>query len=46
MPVSRADQYDTYDIIKCLVDNSEYEEYKPDYGKALSVPQQESMDGL
>ncbi|MDN4014979.1 carboxyl transferase domain-containing protein [Chryseobacterium gambrini] len=35
MPVSRADQYDTYDIIKCLVDNSEYEEYKPDYGKSI-----------
>ncbi|MFY7814347.1 MAG: acyl-CoA carboxylase subunit beta [Chryseobacterium taeanense] len=35
MPVSRAEQYDTYDIIKCLVDNSEYEEYKPDYGKSI-----------
>lgn len=35
MPVSRADQYDTYDIIKCLVDHSEYEEYKPDYGKSI-----------
>ena len=35
MPVSRADQYDTYEIIKCLVDNSEYEEYKPDYGKSI-----------
>ncbi|WP_292009603.1 carboxyl transferase domain-containing protein [Chryseobacterium sp.] len=35
MPVSRAEQYDTYDIIKCLVDNSEYEEYKPDYGKTI-----------
>lgn len=35
MPVSRADQYDTFDIIKCLVDNSEYEEYKPDYGKTI-----------
>lgn len=35
MPVSRADQYDTLDIIKCLVDNSEYEEYKPDYGKTI-----------
>ncbi|MCJ7934652.1 MAG: acyl-CoA carboxylase subunit beta [Chryseobacterium sp.] len=35
MPVSRAEQYDTYDIIKCIVDNSEYEEYKPDYGKSI-----------
>ncbi len=35
MPVSRADQYDTFNIIKCLVDNSEYEEYKPDYGKTI-----------
>ncbi|MBN8623363.1 MAG: acyl-CoA carboxylase subunit beta [Flavobacteriales bacterium] len=35
MPVSRADQYDTFDIIKCLVDNSEYEEYKRDYGKTI-----------
>lgn len=35
MPISRADQYDTADIIKCLVDASEYEEYKPDYGKSI-----------
>ncbi len=35
MPTSRAEQYDTYDIIKRLVDNSEYEEYKPDYGKTI-----------
>ncbi|MBD8084064.1 acyl-CoA carboxylase subunit beta [Chryseobacterium caseinilyticum] len=35
MPVSRADQYDTLEIIKCLVDNSEFEEYKPDYGKTI-----------
>lgn len=35
VPVSRAEQYDTYEIIKCLVDNSEYEEYKPDYGKSI-----------
>ena len=35
MPASRADQYDTFNIIKCLVDNSEYEEYKPDYGKTI-----------
>ncbi|TZF94386.1 acyl-CoA carboxylase subunit beta [Chryseobacterium panacisoli] len=35
MPASRAEQYDTYEIIKCIVDNSEYEEYKPDYGKSI-----------
>ncbi len=35
VPVSRAEQYDTYEIIKCLVDHSEYEEYKPDYGKSI-----------
>lgn len=35
MPASRADQYDTLEIIKCLVDNSEFEEYKPDYGKTI-----------
>ena len=35
MPVSRAEQYDTLEIIKCIVDNSEFEEYKPDYGKTI-----------
>lgn len=35
MPASRTAQYDTFDIIKALVDNSEYEEYKPDYGKTI-----------
>jgi len=35
MPAIRSDQYDTLEIIKCLVDNSEYEEYKPDYGKSI-----------
>ncbi|MDW9382175.1 acyl-CoA carboxylase subunit beta [Chryseobacterium sp. JV558] len=35
MPVSRAEQYDTNEIIKCIVDNSEYEEYKADYGKSI-----------
>ena len=35
IPASRAEQYDTYEIIKGLVDNSEYEEYKPDYGKTI-----------
>ena len=35
MPVSRGDQYDTFNIIKCLVDQSEFEEYKADYGKSI-----------
>lgn len=35
MPVSRSEQYDTYEIIKCLVDESIFEEYKADYGKTI-----------
>ena len=35
LPKSRADQYDMYEIIKRLVDGSEFEEYKADYGKTL-----------
>jgi len=35
IPKSRADQYDMYDIIKRLVDNSEYDEYKAGYGKSI-----------
>jgi len=35
MPAVRSEQYDTFEIIKCIVDNSEYEEYKPDYGKSI-----------
>lgn len=35
MPAVRSEQYDTFEIIKCLVDNSEYDEYKPDYGKSI-----------
>ena len=35
LPKSRADQYDMYEIIKRLVDGSEFEEYKVDYGKTL-----------
>lgn len=35
MPSSRSEQYDTYEIIKRLVDNSEFEEYKSDYGKTI-----------
>jgi len=32
---SRADQYDMFEIIKRLVDSSEFEEYKADYGKTI-----------
>ena len=35
LPHSRAEQYDTYEIIKRLVDNSEFEEYKAGYGKTI-----------
>jgi len=35
LPESRADQYDMYEIIKRLVDGSEFEEYKADYGKTI-----------
>ena len=35
IPASRAEQYDTYEIIKRLVDNSDFEEYKQDYGKTI-----------
>ncbi len=35
LPKSRADQYDMYEIIKRLVDNLEFDEYKGDYGKTL-----------
>ncbi|MDO1500718.1 carboxyl transferase domain-containing protein [Winogradskyella maritima] len=35
LPRSRADQYDMKEIIKCLVDNSEFEEYKEGYGKTI-----------
>ena len=35
LPKSRADQYDMFEIIKRLVDGSEYEEYKADYGKTI-----------
>jgi len=35
LPQSRADQYDMYEIIKRLVDNSEFEEYKAEYGKTI-----------
>ena len=35
LPKSRADQYDMFDIIKRLVDNSEYDEYKSGYGQTI-----------
>ncbi|WP_299522248.1 acyl-CoA carboxylase subunit beta [Winogradskyella sp.] len=35
LPNSRADQYDMNEIIKRLVDNSEFEEYKAGYGQTI-----------
>lgn len=35
MPALRTEQYDTHEIIKCLVDASTFEEYKADYGKTI-----------
>ncbi len=35
LPRDRAKPYQTKDIIKCLVDNSEFTEYKANYGKSL-----------
>jgi acetyl-CoA carboxylase carboxyltransferase component len=35
LPKSRADQYDMREIIKRIVDKSEFEEYKAGYGKTL-----------
>ncbi len=35
LPKSRADQYDMLEIIKRLVDDSEFEQYKEGYGKTL-----------
>ena len=35
LPKSRAEQYDMKEIIKRLVDNSEFEEYKEGYGKTI-----------
>ncbi|MDY2588236.1 acyl-CoA carboxylase subunit beta [Winogradskyella aquimaris] len=35
LPKSRADQYDMYEIIKRLVDDSEFEEYKAGYGQTI-----------
>lgn len=35
LPASRTDQYDMTEIIKRLVDDSEFEEYKEGYGKTI-----------
>ncbi len=35
LPAARTEQYDMMEIIKRLVDNSEFEPYKEDYGKTL-----------
>ncbi|MEF3078940.1 acyl-CoA carboxylase subunit beta [Winogradskyella poriferorum] len=35
LPKSRSDQYDMNEIIKRLVDNSEFEEYKAGYGQTI-----------
>ena len=35
LPKERTDQYDMLEIINRLVDNSEFEQYKKDYGKTL-----------
>ena len=35
LPKERHDQYDMYEIIKRLVDNSEFDEYKAGYGKSI-----------
>ena len=35
IPKSRSDQYDMYEVIKRLVDKSEFDEYKAGYGKTI-----------
>ncbi|WP_406683962.1 acyl-CoA carboxylase subunit beta [Seonamhaeicola sp. MEBiC1930] len=35
LPKSRADQYNMYEIIKRLVDNSEFDEYKAGFGQTI-----------
>lgn len=35
LPQDRAKPYDVADIIKCIVDDSEYTEYKADYGQSI-----------
>jgi acetyl-CoA carboxylase carboxyltransferase component len=34
-PADRVKPYDTNDILACLIDNSEFQEYKADYGKTI-----------
>lgn len=34
-PAGNSQPYDTYDILRCLVDDSELDEYKPGYGKTI-----------
>ncbi len=35
MPSSRTEQYDTYELLNCLIDQGSLQEYKPDYGKTI-----------
>jgi acetyl-CoA carboxylase carboxyltransferase component len=35
LPADRSKPYDTKELIKCLVDDSEFTEYKEDYGKSI-----------
>ena len=35
IPYDRSKQYDVKEVIECLVDNSEYDEYKAEYGKTI-----------
>ena len=35
IPKSRSDQYDMYEVLKRLVDNSEFDEYKAGFGKSI-----------
>ena len=35
LPKSRSEQYDMYEILQRIVDESKWDEYKPDYGKTL-----------
>jgi acetyl-CoA carboxylase carboxyltransferase component len=35
LPADRSKPYNTKEVLKCLVDNSEYTEYKPSYGKSI-----------
>lgn len=35
LPEKVTQQYDMHELIRCIVDNSEFEEYKADYGKSI-----------